>query len=168
MTPIDILILLSAFFIASAFWPSFDAPYLFTLKEVCEKMLRLAKIKKNDVVYELGAGDGRMLILASKKFEAQAVGIEKVPFMFFLIWLKLKFLNLSPRPKIIFSNYKKVDLSPATIVTMYLSQKANNDLVKKLKKELKPGTRIVSRYFSLPGLRLASWDEKDNLLLYLI
>jgi SAM-dependent methyltransferase len=108
-------------------------------KETIRKMLQLAKVKKKDVVYDLGSGDGRALTIAGE-FGAKAVGIEKNRLLVWLSKLKTKDSNV----KIIHSDIFKEDISNANVVMIYLSHKLTQRLKTKFEKELKKGTRIVS------------------------
>jgi cyclopropane fatty-acyl-phospholipid synthase-like methyltransferase len=117
------------------------------------KMLKLARLKKTDVLYDLGAGDGRVIITAAKEYGCKAVGIERSKLVAALCRWNVKRAGLQDRVKVIEKNYFDVNLGRATVVTAYLSQKQNNLLLPKLKKELKKGTRIVSASHTFPGLK---------------
>jgi cyclopropane fatty-acyl-phospholipid synthase-like methyltransferase len=117
------------------------------------KMLKLAKVKSSDVLYDLGAGDGRVIIAAAREYGCKAVGIERSSLIAALCRWDIKRSGLKEKIKLIEGNYFDVNLSKATVVTTYLSQKQNNLLVPKLKKELRKGTRIVSASHTFPGLK---------------
>lgn len=141
-------------------------PFISTPKKVQEKMLELAKIKPNDKVYELGCGSGRLLILADKKYQAQALGFEISPWPYFLARLNI-FLKKS-QAKVLFKNFFKADLSKADIIFCYLMPEINKKLWPKLEKELKPGTRIVSYAFSFQGWKpkVVIPKSKDSASIY--
>lgn len=111
-------------------------------KDTIRKMLKLAGVRKNDLVYDLGSGDGRVLIIAAKEFHAKAVGIEKNRF---LVWLsKLMTNKLQNKIKVIHGDIFKENLRNADVILIYLSYTLAQKLKSKFEKELKKGTRIVS------------------------
>ena len=130
-------------------------------------MLKLAKVKKKDLVYDLGAGDGRVIITAAKEFGCKAVGIERSAFFAAICRWRVKKEGLQDKVKIIEKNYFDVNLSKATVVTAYLSKKQNKLLVPKLKKELKKGTRIVSASHNFPGLKEVKRIKTGHFYTYL-
>jgi predicted RNA methylase len=117
------------------------------------KMLRLARIRRDDVLYDLGAGDGRVIITAAKDYGCEVVGIERSRLIAALCKWNIKRSGLNNRIKLLEKNYFDVNLSKATVVTAYLSQRQNNMLAPKLKKELRKGARIISASHTFPGLR---------------
>jgi precorrin-6B methylase 2 len=121
-----------------------DAIFIPLPKRTIEQMLELAKIKKGDALYDLGCGDGRVLIFAAKKHGIKAVGIEKNPLLFRLSKRNIRKNKLENKIQLVKNDFFKEDLSKATVVLVYLSQKTNDRLKPKLEKELKKGTRIVS------------------------
>lgn len=113
-------------------------------RDTIRKMLKLANVKKNEMVYDLGSGDGRVLIIAAKEFHARAVGIEKNRL---LVWLSRWIIrrdNLQDRIKLIHGDIFKENLRNADVILMYLSHKLTQKLKQKFEKELKKGTRIIS------------------------
>jgi hypothetical protein len=132
------------------------------------KMLDMARVRSDDVVYDLGSGDGRIVIYAARKFNAQAVGIEADPLRF--IWSKLMILLLGIQKEvsIVWGNFFKQDLSKATVVTLFLSQKANQNLKTKLQMELQPGTRIVSYFWKFTGWEPIMADDDEKIYMYII
>jgi predicted RNA methylase len=124
----------------------FGSPFLPLKVDVIERIMKMAKIKKNDVFYDLGSGDGRLVIAAAKK-GAKAYGFE---INFFRVWYSRWNIfrqGLSGRAKIIRANLFEVDLSKASIINAYLSQKTNNLLLPKLERELKKGTKVFGVAF---------------------
>jgi len=117
------------------------------------KMLRLARIRRTDILYDLGAGDGRVIISAAKDYGCEVVGIERSKLIAALCRWNIKRSGLGGRIELLEKNYFDVNLSRASVITAYLSQKQNNLLAQKLKKELKKGTRIISASHTFPGLR---------------
>jgi SAM-dependent methyltransferase len=127
------------------------APYVPSPHKIVERMLELAEVKQSDTVYDLGSGDGRILVTAAQKFGARAVGIEIDPELAKKSEARLQELALSNRAKVIQANLLEVDLSPASVVTLYLLTSANTMLKPNLEKSLKPGSRVVSHDFQIDG-----------------
>jgi uncharacterized protein (TIGR03000 family) len=127
-----------------------DVIYLPTPTEVVDKMLEMAEVKKSDVLYDLGCGDGRIVIAAAKKYKCKAVGIEIDPELVEKARANVKAEKLDGLVEIREGDLFKADLKPASVVTMYLLDSLNAKLVPKLK-ELKPGSRIVSHDFGIEG-----------------
>ncbi len=151
------------------FWPPDSpwAPWWRTSKKVARAMCKLAKINKDDVVYDLGSGDGTALIVAAKEFGAKGVGIEIDPLRFFLSSMLLLSNGVSDKVQIINKNFFNVDISKASVMFVYLVPKALERLKPKLLKELKPGTLLVSFRYKI-NLPLISYDGKNDIYLYKI
>jgi predicted RNA methylase len=115
-------------------------------------MLTLAQVGPDDVVYDLGCGDGRVIITAARRFGARAVGIEIDPFRYLWCQMFISILGLRRRVSVIFGDFFRQDLSNADVVTCYLLQDTNQKLVLKLQKEMRPGARVVSNTFTFVGL----------------
>src|SRR5678810_1455065 len=126
-----------------------DVIFVPTPQEVVDVMLKLAKVTKNDVVYDLGSGDGRIPITAAKTYGARAVGIDIDPQRIREANENLKIAGVSDRVKFLNQDLFTTDISGATVVTLYLLPSLNVKLIPKLNKELKPGTRIVSHAFDM-------------------
>lgn len=140
-------------FLISVAWPaSKGAPRFPTSMRNVHNMLKLADVGPNDVVYDLGCGDGRTIITAARKYGARAVGIEIDPFRYLWCQLLITILGLRSRVRIVRGNFFGEDLSEATLVTCYLLQETNNELMKKFHKELRPGTKLVSNTFTFHGI----------------
>jgi ubiquinone/menaquinone biosynthesis C-methylase UbiE len=127
------------------------APYLPSPQVVVERMLEAAQIKPGETLYDLGSGDGRIVITAAQMYKASAVGIEISEILCRSTMKKLIALHLESQVKIIHGNALKVDLSPADIVTLYLLTSSNARLKPNLEKYLKPSARVVSLNFGMPG-----------------
>ena len=136
------------FFLFITWTHFFGAPWIPTSSSTVLKILRIAQIRPGDVVYDLGSGDGRILIEAARHFGAKAVGIEIDPLRYIITKIKIYVLHLQDRVQIIRGNFFKQDLSNADIIIVYLSQDTNMKLSEKLLRELKSGTRIVSHTFT--------------------
>jgi SAM-dependent methyltransferase len=133
-----------------------QAPYVPTPQDIVEKMLELAKVTSDDVVYDLGSGDGRIVITAAQKYGAHAVGVEINPDLYRLSSARIKELGLDDRAHIICDDMFYVTVRPATVVILYLLTAVNEKLRPKLERELHSGTRIVSHDFQVPG-----WDPEQ-------
>ncbi len=158
MRPLVIALLVTAFHAIPGNCQQFNAeslaPYIPTPEILVETMLEAADVKPDDVVYDLGSGDGRIVIAAAKTFGARAVGIELRPDLCRKAEARVKAEGLSSRVRIIPGNFLHVDLSPATVVTMYLLTSTNERIRPNLEKYLKPGVRVVSNDYPIKG-----WKE---------
>ncbi len=126
-----------------------DAFFVPTRTAVADAMLQLAKVAAADVVYDLGSGDGRVLILAAQKYGARGVGIEIDTALVARAREAARDGEVSDRVRFIEGDFFTADIHEATVVTLYLSTLANRRLAPKLYRELRPGTRIVSQQFDL-------------------
>jgi cyclopropane fatty-acyl-phospholipid synthase-like methyltransferase len=126
-----------------------DVPFVPTPERVVEKMLEVAKVSPKDVVYDLGSGDGRIVIAAAKKHGARAVGIDIDPERIKEARDNARRAGVSDRVEFRQEDLFKADFSEATVVTMYLLTGVNQRLRPKLLAELKPGTRLVSHAFDM-------------------
>ena len=129
--------------------PKPDVVYIPTPQPVVEAMLELAKVTSADVVYDLGSGDGRIVIAAAKKHGARGVGVEIDPALVEQARQNAKTAGVSDRVRFVTQDLFKTDLRPATVVTLYLLQSLNERLRPKLVRELRPGTRVVSHVFNM-------------------
>lgn len=125
------------------------APYVPTPQEVVNRMLELAQVGKDDMVYDLGSGDGRIVLTAAKNYGARAVGFEIDPVLVSRSRGDIQEAGLEHLVEIREQDLTTVDLSPATVVTMYLYPAANLRLRPKLRRQLKPGSRVVSHDFGI-------------------
>jgi cyclopropane fatty-acyl-phospholipid synthase-like methyltransferase len=126
-----------------------DVIFVPTPQEVVDAMLKLAKVTKNDVVYDLGSGDGRIPITAAKTYGARAVGIDIDPQRIREANENLKIAGVGDRVKFLNEDLFTANISEATVVTLYLLPSLNLRLLPKLNSTLKPGTRIVSHSFDM-------------------
>ncbi len=141
--------------VRATFWgdhPDSLAPYVPTPQNIVREMLTLAGAGPGDVVYDLGCGDGRVLFTAVQEFNVtRAVGYDLDHEMVEALEKKIKESGMVGRIAAIQTNFMEVDLSPATIVTLYLTTSGNAKLRPKLEAELKPGARVVSHDFPIHG-----------------
>jgi predicted RNA methylase len=146
------------------------APYIPTPQILVEKMLEAGHVKPGDMVYDLGSGDGRIVITAAQKFGAKAVGVEIRPDLCRIATERIKSLGLEDRVSMVQGNALRVDLSSADVVTMYLLTSSNERLKPNLEKYLKPGARIVSNEFPIKGwkpvetLRVKSGSSMEHII----
>jgi protein-L-isoaspartate O-methyltransferase len=133
------------------------APYIPSPQVVVDRMLEAARVRPGETVYDLGSGDGRIVITAAQKFKAYAVGVEISHDLCSATTAKVKSLGLEDKIKIVQGNALRVDLSPADVVTLYLLTSSNEKLKPNLEKYLKPGSRVVSHDFEFRG-----WTPVDT------
>ena len=126
-----------------------DVIYVPTPEAVVEAMLQVANVGKNDIVYDLGCGDGRIPVTAAKKYGATGVGIDIDPQRIKEAKENVAKNNVGDKVTIVQGDLFEQDLSKATVVTLYLLPSLNVKLMPKLMKELKPGTRVVSHAFDM-------------------
>jgi cyclopropane fatty-acyl-phospholipid synthase-like methyltransferase len=138
------------------------APFVPTPPEVVERMLKLAGVKAGDTVFDLGCGDGRIVIMAAQKFGAKGVGVEMDDELYTKTVARVKELGLQDKVKIIKGDLMQADITSATVVTLYLLPSSNEKLRPKLEKSLKPGSRVVSHDFEMPGWKTAKTEEMET------
>jgi SAM-dependent methyltransferase len=168
LIPIGCLVLLVCVVgIISILWTDLKgAPYVATPRQTIRQMLSLAEVDSQDVVYDLGSGDGRVLWLAAQDYGAQAVGIEIDPFRYAWTKLMIRIKGLSGQVEVIRGDFFKVDLCGATVVTAYLLRDTNQQLTEKLTRELPHGARVVSRKYIFPDWHLVQEDPIEELYVY--
>lgn len=125
------------------------APYVPTPHDVVEKMLELAQVAKDDIVYDLGSGDGRLVITAAKTYGARGVGIDIDPDRIAESQANAKRAGVESRVEFRLQDAMQADVSNATVVTLYLLSSSNVKLRPMLQKQLKPGARVVSHQFGM-------------------
>jgi cyclopropane fatty-acyl-phospholipid synthase-like methyltransferase len=147
-----------------------DVYFAPTDQPVADAMLRLARVTRDDVVYDLGSGDGRIPILAAQKYGARGVGIDLDPRLIALSREVAREGEVADRVTFIEGDLFTVDISKATVVTLYLSGAMNRRLESKLRRELRAGARIVSHKFPI-----GTWSpdemvrvEKEDLFLWIV
>jgi cyclopropane fatty-acyl-phospholipid synthase-like methyltransferase len=127
------------------------APFVASPQPIVDRMLDIAGVKAGDTVYDLGCGDGRILITAAQRFKAKGVGVELSEKLVSSTKDSLKRMNLQDEVKIIHGHLLDVNLQPADVVTIYLETNSNDLLRPNLEKYLKPGARVVSHDFEVRG-----------------
>jgi predicted RNA methylase len=136
--------------------PDILAPAYPTPQTVVDQMLTIAQVKPGETVYDLGCGDGRIVIAAAQKFKAHAVGIEIRRDIYEKTLARVATLGLSDQVHIVLGNALRYDLSPADVVTLYLLTSSNERLKPVLLKYLRPSARIVSHDFEIRGWKPVS------------
>lgn len=126
-----------------------DVEFVPTPQRVVDAMLDMANVKSSDVVYDLGSGDGRVVITAAKKYGARGVGIEIDPDLVKQATENAAAAGVADKVQFLTGDIFNADISRATVVTLYLLQSINERLRPKLVRELKPGARIVSHVFNM-------------------
>ena len=167
--PLPLFILFILIFIPVIYAGFFGAPWVPTPKRATEKMLRLAKIKPGEKIYDLGCGDGRLIFDATEKYQANAVGVELSPPVFAWCWLKK--ILFRRKGRIIFRNFWRMDFSDANVIFLYLLPKPLVKLQKKLDRELTPGTRVISYAFAIGDwepIHIEPKEEQKNLCRVLV
>lgn len=144
-----------------------EAPLIPLPKDTIRKMLKLAKAGKGDVVYDLGSGDGRVLIIAAKEFHAKTVGIEKNNFLVWLSRMIIRKNYLQKKIKIVHGDIFQKNLRDADVIVMYLSHKLTQKLKLKFGGELKKGTRIVSASHPVVGWKISKKIKTGHFYSYL-
>jgi len=137
----------------------FIAPFVATPLPVVKQMLTLAQLKPGEIIYDLGCGDGRVVIMAAQEFGARGIGVEMREDLVKQALSKVSELGLDGRVKIVQSDMFKVDLAQADVVTLYLTTSANDKVKPKLESELKLGTRVVSHDYEILGWRPVKVDN---------
>jgi len=145
-----------------------DVKYVRSPQHYDNSMLRLARVTSADVVYDLGSGDGRIPITAATTYGARGVGIEIDPFVLREAFDNLKKAGVGDRVLFLNQDLFTTDISAATVVTLFLMPKLNLQLVPKFKRELRPGTRIVSHKWDMGD----AWppdqtQDMNGLIIYL-
>jgi SAM-dependent methyltransferase len=128
--------------------PSF-APFVVTPPDVVQEMLRLAEVRSDDVVYDLGSGDGRIVITAAREYGAKGIGFELEPDLVRRARGDARRAGVADLAEFYVQDVMTVDLTGATVVTIYLSREANTKLRPRLLSQLRPGSRVVSHQFDM-------------------
>jgi ubiquinone/menaquinone biosynthesis C-methylase UbiE len=128
-----------------------DAPYVSTPQSVVEAMLRLAEVRAEDMVYDLGCGDGRIVIAAARNFGARGVGIDIDPRRIAEANAAARSAGVERRVRFAVQDLFQTDFSEATVMALYLYPELNARLRPKLRAELRPGARVVSHRFAIAG-----------------
>jgi len=144
------------------------APYVASPTRVVDLMLEMAKIKPGETVYDLGSGDGRIVIAAAEKYKAKAVGIEISPKLVASATAEIERAGLSSDARVIQGDVLQTDFTGADVVTMYLETKLNAELRPHLEKYLKPGARVVSHDYPVPGWKPTRVEKVEGRVMHTI
>jgi SAM-dependent methyltransferase len=144
-----------------------DVIFVPTPNEVVETMLRMAAVRKQDVVYDLGCGDGRIVITAAQRYGARGVGIDIDPERVAEATENANRAGVADRVKIIRGDLFQADIRGASVVTLYLLTDLNLKLRPKLLRELNPGTRVVSHAFAMGDWEPERTEEVSGTTVYL-
>ncbi len=165
-----VLFSLLALVVGWTFWNlSLDAWWEPTDRVTVENILDLARLEPDEVLYDLGCGDGRIVITGAKEYKAFGVGVEIDPVRFLVSKIKAFLSGAGDRVEIRLGNIYETDLSDADVVVLFLSKSANSRLSSKFREELKPGARIISYYHILPDwepVETATGSDGHNIFLY--
>lgn len=144
----------------------YGLPPVPTRPERIRKALELANLQPDETLYDLGAGDGRVLLMAARDFGAQAVGLEIGPIQCALIWLRATASGFGDRIKVRWKNFYHADLTEADVVFVYATSKEIAKLAPHLEKQLKRGARLVSISADFRDWEPSALDEHDLIFVY--
>jgi protein-L-isoaspartate O-methyltransferase len=138
------------------------APFVPSPQPIVERMLELASVKPGDTVFDLGCGDGRVIVTAAQRYKAKALGIEISDKLVRQANDQIARMGLGDRAKAVQGDIREADLTGADVVVMYLLTGANAEIRPRLEKYLKPGARVVSYAYAVPGWKPAKVDRTDE------
>lgn len=141
-------------------------PWIPTHQQRIRKALKLVELQPNETLYDLGAGDGRVLILAAREYGARAIGIEVSPAHCVVALLRVLIAGVSDRVFIRLGNFHKFDLTKADVIYAYLTPAHAIRLRPYLESQLRPGTRVVTISADLTGWEPAGFDSDDLIFIY--
>lgn len=138
------------------------APWVPLWKRDVKRMLDLAEVKPGEIVYDLGAGDGRIIIMAAKDYQALATGFEIATLPYFLAYIKIILLGLRGKARLKYRNFFNEDFSQADVICTFLSPQAMEKLKTKFAREMKPGSRVVSYAFDIKDWEKTKTDKPNE------
>jgi SAM-dependent methyltransferase len=138
------------------------APYVASPNRVVDRMLEMANIKPGETLIDLGCGDGRILIAAVEHYKAKAIGVEISPKIAAQATARIQREGLTEQARVVQGDLLAADLTGADIVTIYLESSLNQQLRPRLEKFLKPGARVVSHDYAIPGWKPTKVDKSDG------
>jgi SAM-dependent methyltransferase len=144
----------------------YGLPPVSTKPERIRRALNLANLQPNEVLYDLGAGDGRVLFIAARDFGVKAVGIEIGPVQCALIWLRVAANGLGEQIRVRWENFYKANLSEADVVFVYATSRELIKLAPHLERQMKPGARLVSISADFPEWEPLTMDDRDLIFVY--
>lgn len=163
-----LLIIIGLFYLLSWFWPPDSpwSPWWKTYAEVARVIQKIGKIKKTDVLYELGSGDAENLITLAKEFGIKSVGVEIDPWRVLQSKFLVKRHGVSENVTIIKKTFYDVSIKEADVVYVYLIPRVLLKLKEKILKELRPGTRVISYRYKIPYLKQIGFNKENILYVY--
>lgn len=138
------------------------APWVPLWKKDIRRMMKLAKVSPKDIVYDLGAGDDRILIIAAKEFGAEAVGFEIATLPYLIAYIKIRLRGLKNKIQLKYRSFYNQNFFQADVICAFLTPQAMKKLKPKLEKETKSGCRIVSYAFKIPGWQPTIIDKPNK------
>jgi protein-L-isoaspartate O-methyltransferase len=138
------------------------APYYPTPPVIVEKMLQIGELKKGERMFDLGSGDGRVVIMAASKFGADATGVEFDDSLYKQSSEEIRRLGLEKSARIIHGDIQQQDYSPADVLTVYLLPSSNDKIRPMLEKQLKKGTRVVAHDFEFSGWKAEKIEHIED------
>ena len=144
------------------------APFVTSPIKIVDRMLELAKLKPGETLYDLGCGDGRILIAAAEKYKVKAVGVEISPKLVAEAQANIEKSGLSDQARVINGDLLDTDLSGADVVTIYLATSLNQRLRPRLERFLKAGARVISHDYAIPGWKPSHIERADDRHVHLI
>ena len=144
----------------------YGLPLVATKPERIHKALQLANLQRDETLYDLGAGDGRVLLIAARDFGAHAVGIEVGPIQCVLIWLRVTATGFRNQIQIRWENFYKADLHAADVVFIYATSKEITKLASHLEKQLKAGARLISISADFPEWEPSALEKHELIFVY--
>jgi tRNA A58 N-methylase Trm61 len=138
------------------------APYVVAPKHAVDKMLEMANLKPGETLYDLGCGDGEIIIDAAKRYKVNAVGVEISEYLARKAVENARKAGVQDRVKVIHQDFMHTDLSDANVVTLYLATTANDTLRPNLERYLRPNTRVVSYDYPIPGWKAIDTKESTG------
>ena len=172
MTSIWLIGLGLVFLLLSALWlivPAlYGLPWIPTREKRIRRALELAKLQPDELLYDLGAGDGRVLVMAAKEFDARAVGIEIGPVQCLVGWLRIVFNGCRPKSRMRWGDFYKADISDADVVFVYATSSQTSKLLPLSERQLRPGVRVVSIAADFPSWVPKAVDREFLIFLYVM
>jgi SAM-dependent methyltransferase len=144
----------------------YGLPPVATKPERIHKSLKLANLRPDETLYDLGAGDGRVLLIAARDFGAKAVGIEVGPLQCAWIWLRAAASGLGDRIQVKWETFYKADLHDADVVFVYATSTEVRKLASHLEQQMKPGARLVSISADFPAWEPSAFDDRHLIFVY--
>jgi tRNA A58 N-methylase Trm61 len=138
------------------------APYVVAPKHAVDKMLEMANLRPGETLYDLGCGDGEIIIDAAKRYKVNAVGVEISEYLARKAVENARKAGVQDRVKVIHQDFMHTDLSDANVVTLYLATTANDTLRPNLERYLRPNTRVVSYDYPIPGWKPIETKESTG------